>query len=119
MNRSVVAGFLVGSILTVIVGVLFLPIKQEKLVLDGQTLKVILRAHEYAYDAFLLEQGEVNLPPKNVQFLESFNIDVIELGNRYTVRYFPRDMRARGGGYVVELRISNGELLVDDARVER
>jgi hypothetical protein len=119
MNKSIVTGFLIGSILTMAVGMLFLPIKQEKLVLDGQSLKAILRAHEYSYDAFILEQGEVTLPSKTVQFLETFNVEVTESGDRYTVRYLPRDLRTRGGGYVVELRQSDGELLIEDYRIER
>lgn len=103
---------------SVVAMVLLLPIQQEKLVLDGQSLRAIIRAHDLSYGAFSQEVGEVTLPAPTIQFLEGFNIEVIQEGNHYTVRYFPRDTRVRGGAYVVVLKLKGGELSPEEFRIE-
>jgi hypothetical protein len=76
-------------------------------------------AHVQANVLFEQEHGEATLPANHVQFLENYNIKLVERGDKYTVHYFPRDPGVRGGGYKITVSYEDGELRLEDALIER
>ena len=118
MKKRIVGSFLLGCIVSGVALLYFLPLKEEKITLDGTSLKAIFRAHALSYGTFSEQYGEVTMPASTVQFLEGYNVELTEVGERYVVKYSPRDTRIMGGVYTIELKQSDGELTLEKFQVD-
>ena len=119
MYRSYLIGFLLGLIATAAVLMIVLPIHKHTTNLDGQSLKVIIFAHDAAYGHWLQDNSDITLPAPHVQFLENYNVELVRTGDQFTVRYSPRDTGVRGGAYNVLVTSNDGELTLEKTWGER
>ncbi len=119
MSRSHLIGFLLGLVASAVVLLIALPIHKYTTNLDGQSLKVMIFAHDAAYGHWLQHNTDITLPAPHVQFLENYNIELVRTGDQFTVRYTLRDAGARGGAINVLITKDDGVLTLEKTWGER
>ncbi len=119
MSRSNLISFFLGLTASAAILLSVLPIHKYTTNLDGQSLKVIIFAHDAAYGQWLQDNTDIVLPAAHVQFLENYNVELVRKGDQFTVRYTLRDMGARGGAYNVLVTNDDGVLTLEKTWGER
>ena len=119
MSRSNLISFFLGLAASAAILLSVLPIHKYTSSLDGQSLKVIIFAHNAAYGHWLDDNSDITLPAAHVQFLENYDVELLKSGDQFTVRYSPRDTRIRGGAYNIVIANDGGELTLEKTWGER